>query len=209
MNPPRYAAPTLYLIRHGETDWNARRRLQGRQDIPLNDTGRAQAAASGLCLRWLVAQPQALDFVASPLQRTRETMRIVRQRIGLEADDYRTDERLMEIDFGDWEGSSWTDIAAREPERFAARQADPLGFAPTGGESYRKVFERVAGFLETVQRDTVVVAHAGVLRSFLALRTATDPASVPAIEVPQDQVLMIRDGDFAWLRASAALDGRA
>jgi broad specificity phosphatase PhoE len=208
MNLSQRDAPTLYLIRHGETDWNAQRRLQGRRDIPLNDTGRAQAATSGLCLRWLLAQPETLDFVASPLLRTRETMRIVRQQLGLEVDDYRSDERLLEIDFGEWDGYSWTEIAAREPERFAARQADPLSFVPHGGENYRMVFKRVAAFLESLERDTVVVAHAGVLRSFMALCADTDPAVVPTIEVPQDRVLMIRDGAFAWLRASTALDGR-
>ena len=77
------ASRTLYLIRHGETDWNAERLLQGRRDIPLNSLGKLQAAESGLCLKWLLLPSACVDFIASPLARTRETMEIVRQQLGL------------------------------------------------------------------------------------------------------------------------------
>jgi probable phosphoglycerate mutase len=198
---------TLYLIRHGETDWNAKRLLQGRRDIPLNALGRGQAAVSGTCLKWLLPDASHTDFIASPLGRTRETMEIIRQRMGLDAGDYQTDERLVEINFGEWEGLDWQQIAERQPERYAARQADPLNFIPTEGESYPHVFERVGSLLGSLQRDTVLVAHAGVLRSCLALLTEVRDYEVPLLEIPQDQVLMVRDGQFAWMRVSTALDG--
>ncbi|WP_397452957.1 histidine phosphatase family protein [Pseudomonas sp. NA-150] len=207
MNTTALGTRTLYLIRHGETDWNAQRRLQGRRDIPLNATGRLQAAASGLCLNWLHPAAAQLDFIASPLLRTRETLQIIRRHLGLEAQDYRTDERLMEIDFGEWEGLDWQQIAERDPLGFAARQTDPLNFTPAGGENYPQVFERVGSLLESLQRDTVLVAHAGVLRSCLALLAEVEPRSVPTLEIPQDQVLVIRAGSFAWMSASRALDG--
>ncbi|MFJ3487785.1 histidine phosphatase family protein [Pseudomonas sp. NPDC090202] len=200
-------AKTLYLIRHGQTDWNASKLLQGRRDIPLNAVGRGQAVVSGTCLNWLLPRTAGVDFIASPLGRTRQTMEIVRQQLGLDALDYRTDERLVEIHFGEWEGLDWQQIAERQPERFAARQADPLNFIPEGGENYPHVFERVGSLLTSLQRDTVLVAHAGVLRSCLALLTDVAPEAVPLLEIPQDQVLMIRDGRFAWLGASTAADG--
>jgi probable phosphoglycerate mutase len=87
--------PALYLIRHGETDWNARRLLQGRRDIPLNARGRSQAVASGVCLNWVLPAPAEVDFIASPLGRTRETMQIVRQQLGLPAQAFETDDRLI------------------------------------------------------------------------------------------------------------------
>lgn len=201
-------SPTLYLIRHGETDWNARRLLQGRRDIPLNAVGQGQAVVSGTCLKWLLPDTESVDFIASPLGRTRQTMEIVRQQLGLDATDYRTDERLVEIHFGEWEGLDWQQIAERQPERHAARQADPLNFIPAGGENYPHVFERVGSLLASLQRDTVLVAHAGVLRSCLALMTDVPDTEVPLLEIPQDQVLMIRGGQFAWMRVSTALDGR-
>lgn len=201
-------SPTLYFIRHGETDWNAKRLLQGRRDIALNATGLAQAAVSGGCLKWLLRDLRQTDFVASPLGRTRQTMEIVRQQLGVDSTDYSTDDRLMEIHFGEWEGFDWQQIAEREPERFAARQADPLNFVPAGGESYPHVFERVGSLLSTLKRDTVVVAHAGVLRSCLALLTDVAAEDIPLLEIPQDQVLLIRDGRFAWMSASTAVDAR-
>lgn len=198
--------PTLYLIRHGETDWNARRLLQGRRDIPLNARGRSQAIASGVCLNWLVPAAAELDFIASPLGRTRETMQIVRQQLGLPAEAFQTDDRLMEIDFGEWEGLGWEDIAQRDSQRYQARQADPLNYTAPGGENYPMVFERVGALLATLKRDTLLVAHAGVLRSCLALLGRAEPTEVPALEIPQDQVLVIRGSGFAWLSASTALD---
>jgi probable phosphoglycerate mutase len=200
--------PTLYLIRHGETDWNAKRLLQGRRDIPLNAVGQGQAVVSGTCLKWLLPANASVDFIASPLSRTRQTMEIIRRQLGLDAQDYRTDERLVEINFGEWEGMDWQQIAEHQPERFAARQADPLNFIPKDGESYPHVFERVGNLLKSLQRDTVLVAHAGVLRSCLALLTEVPDTEVPLLEIPQDQVLVIRGGAFAWMRVSLAADGR-
>jgi probable phosphoglycerate mutase len=197
---------TLYLIRHGETDWNAKRLLQGRRDIPLNAVGHGQAAVSGTCLKWLLPDASNTDFIASPLGRTRQTMEIIRQRLGLDVADYRTDERLVEINFGEWEGLNWQQIAELQPERFAARQADPLNFIPTDGENYPHVFERVGSLLASLQRDTVLVAHAGVLRSCLTLLTDVRDHEVPLLEIPQDQVLMVRDGRFAWMRVSTVPD---
>jgi probable phosphoglycerate mutase len=203
------AVPTLYLIRHGETDWNARRLLQGRRDIPLNAVGQGQAVVSGTCLKWLLPDATTVAFIASPLGRTRQTMEIIRQQLGLDAADYRTDERLVEINFGEWEGLDWQQIAERQPERYQARQADPLNFIPTDGENYPHVFERVGSLLNSLQRDTVLVAHAGVLRSCLALLTDVPDTEVPLLEIPQDQVLMIRGARFAWMRVSTAADGRS
>ena len=80
-------APVIYYIRHGETSWNAQGRLQGTQDIALNDLGRRQAAHAGNVLAELLARDgrdkAALPFVASPLGRARATMELVREAIGL------------------------------------------------------------------------------------------------------------------------------
>ena len=86
--------PTLYVVRHGETDWNAEARLQGHQDVPLNGLGRVQAEEAGARLRRAVADYRDLDYVASPLSRARETMERLRATLGLEPSAYRVDERL-------------------------------------------------------------------------------------------------------------------
>ena len=164
--------PVLYYIRHGETDWNVEQRLQGHRDTPLNARGRAQASACGDILRELLVRDAraAVDcaYVSSPLIRARQTMRLVRTAVDLEPDAYDVDNRLIEISFGDWEGLTPAEIAARGADALAARDRDKWGFTPPGGESYRDVTARVAAWYATATRDTVVTAHGGVARALLA-----------------------------------------
>src|SRR5262245_54077235 len=108
------ARPVIYYVRHGLTDWNAQHRLQGRHDVPLNPEGRAQAVRCGEILRDLLARdrrsPDDLDYVSSPLVRARETMELMRSTLGLPPAEYRIEERLAEISFGDWEGLTYADV---------------------------------------------------------------------------------------------------
>ena len=191
---------TLYFIRHGETDWNKAQRYQGRQDIPLNSTGRSQASRNGKTLaETLGREAAALDFVASPLQRARETMQIVRGEMRLVANDYRTDERLADIHYGHWEGHLWHELPQTDPEGYAARHADPWGWQPRGGESYRMLSERVARWLAEVRRDTVVASHGGVSRVLRGLVLQLGGSEIARLEVPQDKVLLVTAGAVRWL----------
>jgi len=190
---------TLYFVRHGETDWNAVGRYQGQSDIPLNDKGRGQAAGNGLALRAHLPDPHALDFVASPLSRTRETMELVRRAMGLPADAYRTDRRLMEVHYGTWEGQLWADLPSIDPEGVAARKRDTWNWRPVDGESYADAAIRLGAWLDDVTTDTVVVAHGGVSRILRQRVLGIDPREVPYLEVPQDKVLVLRAGRAEWL----------
>src|ERR1700742_3807057 len=120
-------APIIYYIRHGETQWNADGRLQGVQDIPLNDLGRQQAAHAGHVLGELLArnghERSRLPYVSSPLIRARTTMELVRGALQLQSQEYAIDDRLREIGYGSWEGSTLAEMQAAEPELFARRQA--------------------------------------------------------------------------------------
>jgi len=189
---------TIYFIRHGETDWNAARRLQGQKDIGLNDNGRRQAARNGQVLKKLIPETDSLDFVASPLSRARETMEIVRETIGLERCGYRTDPRLKEVNFGHWEGLTWAELPERDPEGFQARLADPFDWRPQGGESYRDLMLRAVAWYESLETDAVVVSHGGVSRVLRGHLLGIDPREVPFLEVPQDKVLVLRPGHIAW-----------
>ena len=158
------APPTIYYIRHGETEWNAEGRLQGAQDIPLNDLGRKQAAHAGGILAGLFAhdgQSEAsIAFVASPLGRARSTMELVRGTLGLPLRDYSVDDRLREIGYGHWEGSTLNEMQASDPEVFARRQADKWTVSPPGGESYASVQLRMRDWYDSLQADTVAVPMA-------------------------------------------------
>lgn len=192
--------PPIYFVRHGETDWNAARRYQGQADIPLNDKGRAQARRNGETLRGLMPQIAQSAFVASPLQRTQETMRIVRATMGLEPDDFHTEPRLVELHYGRWQGQLLADLPRLDPDGVAARAADPFNWRPPGGENYVDLQRRIATWLPDLTRPCVLVSHGGVSRALRGmLVNGIEPEHVPHLEVPQDRVLLIEDGKIRWL----------
>ena len=190
----------LYFVRHGETDWNLAKRYQGQRDIPLNATGRAQAARNGRVLaETLGAGATALDYVASPLARARETMEIVRRELALAPDDYRTDERLKEIHYGHWEGLLWDDLPNIDPAGLAARTADTWVWRPAGGESFQALSRRVEGWLAERTCNSVIVAHGGVSRVLRGLALGLPTTEIPSLPVPQDRILVIEAGGMHWL----------
>ena len=192
--------PLFYFMRHGETDWNVEGRLQGQHDTPLNAVGRGQASSCGEILRALLARdghdPQAFDYVASPLVRARKTMELVRAGLGLEVADYRTDARLAELSFGRWEGLTFAELKRNEPDvlTLATREHDKWGFVPPGGESYADLLVRVRQWHETVARDSIVVAHGGVARTLIVHFGIEPPAAAPVHNIEQGVVYRFAPG---------------
>lgn len=135
--------PRLCLVRHGETDWNARGLLQGWLDVPLNARGLAQAQA-------LARQFQGRGFTrlwSSPLQRARQTAAVIAERLGLEL---RVHEGLRERHFGQLQGQAKADLALSQPALMAAIQArDPAVVFP-GGESMEAFAARVQRALNEI-----------------------------------------------------------
>jgi broad specificity phosphatase PhoE len=191
------APPTIYYIRHGETDWNVEGRLQGHQDIPLNARGRAQGAHCGEILRDLFARegrdPAALDYQSSPLGRARQTMELARPALGLKPDGYRIEPRLIEICFGEWEGFTIAQLRSRDPERTAMREHDKWHFVPPGGESYEIVAGRMRAWYERLSQDTVVAAHGGTARGLIAMLGIAKPAAAPLLDIAQGVVYVFED----------------
>ncbi len=131
----------LLLVRHGETDWNVEGRWQGSSEVPLNGTGREQAAR--------VAEELALwpvdALYSSPLGRSMDTARTIGQRLRLEV---RADDRLKEISLGQWEGMLSTRIAEEYPDLHRQWCLDPRPVRPPGGETLREVHDRVIAAVE-------------------------------------------------------------
>ena len=192
------SGPTVFYIRHGETDWNVAGRLQGRRDIELNERGREQARHCGAVLRDLLARdgrdPSTLDFVSSPMVRARETMELARGALGLAPDAYAVDEALAEISFGDWEGFTIAQLHYSDPARISQREHDKFHFLPPGGESYEMVMARMGRWYEGLTRDTVAVAHGGTARGLMAHLGIAKPAAAPLIDIVQG-VVYVFEGD--------------
>jgi probable phosphoglycerate mutase len=190
--------PTIYYIRHGETDWNVEGRLQGGIDTPLNELGRTQAAHAGAILADLFARhgrsASDLAFVASPLQRARHTMDLVRAELELPAGDYATDDRLREIGYGHWEGSTLAQMQAADPTLFAARQLDKWTMPPPDGESYASVQIRMRDWYDQLEADTVAVAHGGTARALMVALNIETPASVADLTIEQGAVYVFGRG---------------
>jgi len=193
--------PTIYYIRHGETEWNALGRLQGTQDIPLNDLGRRQAAKAGIILADLFARDgrseTSLEFVASPLVRARSTMELVRDSLKLPSDQYAIDDRLREIAYGQWEGSTLPQMQEKDPALFARRRTEKWTVAPPGGESYVAVQARVTDWYRQVTEDTVAVAHGGTARALMVALGIETPDSAADLAIEQGAVYVFAAGGLS------------
>lgn len=189
--------PALYFVRHGETDWNRTRRIQGRTDIPLNAAGLAQAAAVARRLRQLEAAPEALDFYCSPLGRARQTMAAILSAFGLPETHAHYDERLIERGFGAYDGQTWRELFAAgiDPDRDPESYHD---WRPDGGESFADVADRVSAWLTGVRRPAVVVSHSGVSRALRGLMLNLEKAEIVHLDVPQHRFFRITGGRMEW-----------
>lgn len=200
---PQRIAPrgVIWFVRHGETDWNASGRLQGRRDTALNATGERQAAVAGRILADLVPDPAPIAWRASPLSRAARSMEILREAMGLSSSDYQTDARLAEMSFGRWEGSPWKEIRARNPAAHAERKAAPWTFVPPDGESYSDVAARLGPAIADLDGDAVIVSHGGVARALLALTCDIPVQEAVKFPVWQGRVLRIDEAGWRWLPA--------
>jgi broad specificity phosphatase PhoE len=166
----------LYLVRHGETTYNAEHRIQGQSDAPLSESGRRQSRA--------VADAMAacsIDAVyASPLRRALETAQNTADRHRLTV---QTDPRLMELDAGVFEGHLRSELADVYPEELARWLSGEADFAIPGGESRRQLIQRGCDAIRSIaaaaHRQAVVVAHGGlltvVLRALLNMQEPLPP----------------------------------
>jgi len=190
---------TIYVLRHGQTDWNVEARFQGHTDVPLNDIGRAQAAANGATLARTIHDPLRFAFVSSPLSRATETMKIVRRALSLHPDAYSTDPRLREIHGGAHQGLLAREIFGADERHLGDYAEDRWHFQHPGGESYAMLHARVVDWLGSVKRDTVVTAHGGVVRCLRQYVEGLGHEAALRTPVPQDKVLIIRAGAFEWV----------
>lgn len=171
------------LIRHASTAWNEDGRIQGRTDIPLSPSGRAQARAWRLPNGFTCAR-----CVTSPLCRARETAEL------LGFPDALVDTRLAEMSWGRFEGRRLPELRDELGQELADNERRGLDFRPPGGESPREVARRLADVLRDATRDgrdQLLVTHKGVLRVSLVLSLGWDMCGKPPVRFDPERALLL------------------
>lgn len=191
------------LIRHGPTDWNEAGRFQGNTDLPLSERGRAQARAVASALHG----DGVRTVYSSDLRRARETARAVADACGVPLIE---DARLREFDFGRWEGLTWDEIIAQDPEVAHSARSAARYYRPAGGESFELVRRRVRAFLDDViargETSVAVVTHAGALHAFCAElqleTTRFSPGGITRVAIAHGRARLLSLNDVAHLEGA-------
>lgn len=177
--------PTLYLLRHGQTEWNAQGRLQGRLDSPLTELGRVQARRQAQLVARL--DPD-LPCWCSTAGRAVETA-----RIALGSRPFRQDARLTEIDIGGYTGMTMAELRAADPDAFAGGELDWYDRTP-GGEDFAALRARVVAFLVELDRPAILVTHGITLRMIRAVAMDLPPARLAEMPVFQGALHKVSAG---------------
>ena len=202
MNPePLALRPglTLWFARHGQTQANAAHRFSGRKDTPLTPLGLEQCAQVGAILRRAVGAKPPLAFVCSPLARARRTMEIARAALDLPREGYAIDDRLAEIDLGQWDQLTDAEARALDPGYFDRRLADKWDVRVPGGENYADVAARVTDWIGGLTADTFAVSHGATTRILRGLFAGLDSAAMSGLDEPQGVVFRVRGREVVRL----------
>ncbi|MCZ6619281.1 MAG: histidine phosphatase family protein [Gammaproteobacteria bacterium] len=174
----------LYLIRHGQTDWNVENRMQGHLDSPLTEIGRGQAGLHGKTLKACAGISQ---LIASPSGRTRETAYILNSYLKA---SLHFDESLLERDCGEWSGRTLTEIATEYPRSWKARMEDGYHHRPPGGENHQDMLQRVQALLDALIESEVdeigLVTHGVMSRVILSYFLNLTPMETNRVRHPND-----------------------
>ena len=183
----------LYLVRHGQTQWNVERREQGWRDSPLTSLGRKQAATNAILLK----EAGIGRIYASPLGRVRETVKILVNQLDAEV---IYDDRLKEINMGDWEGKTHTEARGQYPDVWEAWQCNYFGTRVPNGESLHDVGLRLIPLLDELKssmggddRCIAIVSHEQTTQIMLA-HFLGEISRAQEVQIPNDVVYRV------WLR---------
>ncbi len=188
--------PPIYFVRHGETEWNRLGLIQGWADIPLNDTGHAQARSIA---RAFVAHPEVTRecrFVVSPMMRTRQTMAYIEEGLALPKSHASISPSVRELGFGIWEGKPFWELKASP--LYPADPETRYSWRPEGGESYQDGQERLAHWLHGIQDPTVVVSHGAIGRCLIGHLTNMTMRELVGIRMHQGRFCKIQKGVAEW-----------
>ena len=182
---------TYFFVRHGETEWNAIRRLQGQWNSDLNARGRRQADANGRLLACL-----GIDALfSSPLDRARQTAEIVNGYLALPV---RYDDRIKEWDCGDWSGHLQDEVAEKWPEEWAAFRDDLFHYRGPNCENFPDMFDRARPFLSDLERldakRIAIISHGWIGKVMVSTLLGRYEEGTLSIYQPNDVVFRVTTG---------------
>ncbi|WP_298836213.1 histidine phosphatase family protein [uncultured Roseobacter sp.] len=181
--------PPLYILRHGQTCWNAEHRVQGRLDSPLTELGRSQAADQGRILR--DRDLSGFHFLSSPQGRAFQTAAIALEGLAMRID---TDPRLAEITVGEYEGRRRSELPNGEAAAESEESALHLYDSAPGGEGFAGLRERCVSFLETLSAPSVLVTHGMTSRMLRLIVLGMDVSEIGALPGGQGVVYYLVNG---------------
>ncbi len=202
------AGQVIYFVRHGETTWNLEGRMQGHLDAPLTVRGLREARRDGAALRALIESNEPYALMFSPLGRTRETAKVIAEETRQYLASQRSDDRLREVSWGEWDGLTIAEIKQRYPERWQAHVEDRWNVGAPGGESYRVLCERVADWLESVRDEPrlIVVSHGALGRALRGIYLGLAPDQTLQLREPQDALIRLTQGTVATIPTGPVTD---
>ena len=186
----------IYLVRHGQTRFNAEGRLQGRLDSPLTDLGRRQAEAVGARLRAMLVDPASIPLESSPLGRAMETARIIRRATG--GGVIGQDDRLREISLGSWDGLTPEEVEAGWPGLWRSTVRESWAETCPDGEAYDDAVARLRAWLQSAVAGPprIVVSHGGAISLLRGLHLGLGPAETLTQAIPQGVIFVLHPGEI-------------
>lgn len=193
---------TIYVLRHGQTQFNAEQRLQGHCNSDLTPLGLAQATAMANTLAEILDKPTDWALYCSPLGRAQQTAQVIRERLQLSATEMQLDERLMEVGLGEWEQQRAPDLQAQYPQ--LSQQVLSWYLKAPGAETLAHAQQRLASWLHdpALPKQVLVVGHGlsgALLRGVYA---NLQEQAIWQQEIPQDAFFKLQGGQITRIACS-------
>ncbi len=187
---------TVFFVRHGETEYNQEKRLQGWCDSPLSDRGKQQVHQ----LAKTIAQLDIQHAFVSPLGRAQQTVEIIQSYLDFTKENLP---ELREVSFGDFEGNTLPELDIKFPGMWEARMDDKWSYRPPGGEANKDALPRAHEVIKRIEafnsdRALLIVAHFAINRIILSLLAGIEPEETVRINVPHSIIYRAQQLNGEW-----------
>jgi probable phosphoglycerate mutase len=195
------AYPKIFLLRHGQTVWNAEGRYQGQLDSPLTEKGKEQAKNNALKLKQHLSSFSNIKIFSSPLGRAKSTTLILCNVLDIDVKNLRFEDAIKEVNYGLFEGKTKAYCKEVYSEAYEARENDKWSYCLEGGESYKMVDKRLKNWLKTIEneKEVIIVAHEMINRVLRGLYCAYPIEEMLQLRQDNDIILKLENANENFL----------